>query len=359
MLKFPVKIIHRAILKELFISLLIVLPALNFILMMEKVLKLSRFLSSVGASPREMARIVVFTQPELFLVTLPLGFMFSVLYTYGRLNADNELLVMRVSGMSFPEVARPVFLLGAACILAGFAVSFSLAPEGKKAVRAEVSGILRERAPRAIEPGVFNTLIQDTLIYAQGGADNVLRGLFIYDERKRERPVVIYASEGSIRQGGESGIGLTLKDGLIHIVKDDRLTEIFFGTYHLVLPMALEEPGRKLAELTPGKLLDEARALKGNERTRRLIEFHKRLTYPLFTLAVMFLAPVLSLYSGKRARLGGLAIGTMVFTAYYIMTSYTERLAGSGGLHHAPGGWLPLAIMLAVSVYAFEKASRR
>ncbi len=44
------KIIHRSIFKELVLTFLLSLASLNFIIMMEKLIKLSRLLSGVGTS---------------------------------------------------------------------------------------------------------------------------------------------------------------------------------------------------------------------------------------------------------------------------------------------------------------------
>lgn len=342
------------------LSFLVSLPVLNFILMMEKVLKLSRLLSSVGAGPGDLFLVIMYTQPELLLVTIPLGFLFAVLYTYGRMNADNELLVLRGSGMSFRQIAMPVFLLGGICVIMGFLVSFQLAPAGKRNSRIEVSRIFRERASKAIEPGVFNNFLKDIVMYAENSSDDDLQGFFIFDERNKERPVAIYARAGRIEpaQDGNS-FALSLQDGLINIIKENRLTEVFFRSYYLVLPLSIESPDRKLGELTPGELLRDARSKPEGKRARSYLEFDKRLTFPLFSFAMMFLAPVLSLYSGKRARLGGIAMGTMVFALYYILLTYTEKLAEGGAVPHVLGGWFPLSLLFVISIWAFRKVNRR
>lgn len=358
---FIVKIIHKSALRELAVSMLIILPAVNLVMMMEKLMRLSRVLSSVGASPRELFSIILYSQPDLLMMTLPVSFLFSVLYTWGRLNADNELLVMKSSGMSFREAALPVFVMGAVCIALGLFVSFYLQPVGKRALRGALSDTIRLRAPNAIEPGVFTTLIKDTVIYASRGSGKDLKEVFISDERKPERLIVIYAKEGRVEPADEGvSVFLNLKDGLVHMINGERMTEIFFGTYKLLLPLSVDLPGKRLGELTPAALLREARDMEdGTQRIRRFVEFHKRLSFPLFNLATVFLAPVLSLYAGKRARLGGLAMGTMFFSLYYVMLTYAERLSEAGKLHHAVGGWAPFLLVLAASFQAFRKANRR
>ena len=351
------KTIHKSTLNELALAMLISLPLLNFILMMEKVLRLSRLLSSVGASPGELLLIILYIQPELMLLTLPMAFLLSVLYVYGRMNADNELVILKSSGMPFRQAAVPVFIIGVMAAALGFFVSFYLGPAGRKEVRLSISDTLRERAPYAIEPGVFNTFIKDTVIYAGGSKDGNLSNVFIYDDRNHKRPVVIYARNASMKlaDGGSSSIFFNLKSGLASLEKGPRLTEIFFREYRLVLPLDLEGPSAMRQELTPRGLLAEAATEQGLPRTISMLEFYRRLTFPLFSLAIMFLAPALSLYAGKKARLGGLALGTAVFSIYYALLIYFEKLAQSGKIPPAAGGWAPFAILICVSVLAFRK----
>ncbi len=105
------KIIHRSILKELVLTFILSLASLNFILMMEKLLRLSRFLSGVGTSILDMAKLILFLQPQLFLLTIPMAILLSTLLIYGRLNVDNELVILRMSGMNFRGISVPVALL--------------------------------------------------------------------------------------------------------------------------------------------------------------------------------------------------------------------------------------------------------
>src|SRR3990172_3034683 len=116
-MRFSPKIIHRAIFRELLATFLLGLVAFNFMFMMEKLLKLTRLLSTVGASVFDVAKIILLLQPSLFIPTTPLALLIAVLVTYGRLSVDNELTAMRASGMSFSRITAPVSFLAAACFL--------------------------------------------------------------------------------------------------------------------------------------------------------------------------------------------------------------------------------------------------
>ena len=105
------KVIHKSIFFELILTFLLCLISLNFVLMMEKLLRLSRSIAGVGASTIDLTKIILFLQPQLLLLTIPMALLLSTLLIYGRLNIDNEIVIFRSSGMKFISISFPVFLL--------------------------------------------------------------------------------------------------------------------------------------------------------------------------------------------------------------------------------------------------------
>jgi len=352
------KTINRAILKELSYSFILSLLTLNFLLMMEKILRLSRILSGLGASLMDMARLITYIQPSLMILTVPMSLLLSILLTYGRLNADNELVILRTSGLSFPALSRPVFYLGLFTFLLSILISFYLAPLGSARLRDSLSRIIIERAPQSIEAGVFNTSFKDFVILVrEKPSQEEMKGIFIYDSRNKKEPKVLVARDGIIKGGRDMNISMFIKNGYIHIARPESQssTEIFFDTYHLSLNIANEGPSRKTAELTPFQLLKEASNRAGSERVNLMIEFHRRLTLPSLSLILIFLGPPLSLLSGRSGRLGGLTIGIGLFTAFYIIMLYGENMARSGAVSHVTGGWLPVIIFGVLALFLFSR----
>ena len=354
------KIIHRAILKELTLAFILSLIFLNFIMMMEKVLKFSRLLSGVGASVTDMLAIILYLQPQLMTITIPMSLLLSILLTYGRINADNELAILKTGGMSFADICRPVFALGIFCFVAGLAISFSLGPSSAVKMRDYLSNVLIKRAPMAVEAGVFNTSFKDIVMLVRDKpAPEEMKGIFIYDDRNKKEPKVLVAKEGRIHTDREFNLSLYIKDGYIHIARPDGATEISFKGYNLALNVARQGLSRRNVEMTPAELLKEAKKEKKGERVALLLEFHRRLSLPSLCLLLMFLGPPLSLLSGKSGRLGGLTIGLGVFTVFYIMLMYGENMVRAGDIPHFAGAWAPVAITGIASLWAFRKAGLR
>ncbi|MGE5239154.1 MAG: LptF/LptG family permease [Chloroflexota bacterium] len=351
-------LIHRSILKELTFTLLLSLLFLNFSLMMEKLLRLSRILAGVGASVADLAEMIILLQPQLSILTIPMSLLLSVLLTYGRMNADNEIAILKVSGMSFRAVSQPVLYLGIACLLISLSMSFYVGPKSSIVLRGAITKILTTRAPLAIEEGIFNTSFKDImLLVREKPAPSKLSGIFIVDERSKTEQKVIVAREGNILPGNES-LGLSLHDGHVYITKGSTVTEIRFGSYRFDLSPAAQPADKKMVEYTPFELLDRARETTG-KTTPYYLEFSRRLSMPAVCLIVILLGPPLSLLSGKSGRLGGLTLGLLVFVAYYSILIYGENLARSGTIPHPLGSWLAFVMLSLFSLGVAHAAQRR
>lgn len=350
--------IHKEILRELAFTFLLSTVALNFILIVEKILRLSRLLSVVGVSLSDMIRIILYLQTPILILTLPMSLLVSTLLTYGRLNADNELVILRSSGMSFKTIAMPVFIMGITCFFTGLIVSFYLGPMSMVKLREAISGVITQRAPAAIEEGVFNTLFKDVVLFVKEKPDTgSMRDIFIYDERNKKEPRVLMAKEGSISVTDGFGLFFYLKDGHMHIAKGNDSTEIFFAGYHLSLNLAAEQPVRKNSELTPLELFRETKKTLPEQSVPLFLELHRRLSLPSVCLILMLLGSPLALLAGKSGRLGGLTIGLFIFVVFYMLLIYGENLARTGKIPHYIGAWSPTIILGIFAVWIFKQES--
>jgi len=325
--------------------------------MMEKLLKLSRLLSG-GAAITDIAEIIIYIQPQVLIFTIPMSVLLSVLLTYGRMNADNEITILRGSGMSFRGISRPVFYLGFAGFIICILISFYLAPKGNIFLREKITEVLTVKAPMAIEEGIFNTSFKDIVVMVRAKKDpGTFSGILIIDERKKGEQKVIFAKDGKVMPDNDS-ISFSLSSGHIYITKGDIFTEISFGRYNFKLSPYFEQKDRKNSEFTPAELLKASKEYP-DKKINLLLEFHRRLSMPALCLIIVLLGPPLSLLSGKSGRLGGLTIGLSVFSIYYTLLLYGENLARAGKLSHIFGAWFSFAVLCAFSLFIFERINKK
>ncbi|MBS4062604.1 MAG: LptF/LptG family permease, partial [Bacteroidetes bacterium] len=327
-------------------------------LMMEKLIRITRILSGVGSSIFDIASIILYLQPETLILTIPMALLLSILLTYGRMASDNELTILQNAGMAFMKISKPVVYMGIACFFLSLSMSFYLGPKGSTLLREKVSEILTKRAAMTLEEGIFNTAFKDIVILIrEKPSENSLRGLLIFDERKKDEQRLILAKEGEMAMHGES-ISFALLKGQIYISKKNSLTEIAFEKYQFILTPTEAGIGRKKRELTPLELL-EASESQPDQKIKFMTEFYRRLSLPALCLVIIFLAPPLSMLAGKSGKLGGLTIGLAVFAVYYSIMLYGENLAKIERLPHFVGSWMAFFVLGIFSIILFHRINRK
>ncbi len=355
------KVFYLSALKELSAAFLLSLGFLNAILMMEHLLKLSRTLSGIGASLPDMAAIILYIQPQLFLITIPMSLLLAVLLVYGRMNMDNEIVVLRMSGMDFRTISLPVFILGVTCFLLSIAVSFSIGPKSSLYLKEKITHTIATRASHAIEEGTFNTSFKDVVLLVKGKKpDNILEGIFIYDYRVKAEPKILMAKEGRLFIANGLEAGMLMKNGYINLSKGTTITELFFDTYQTTLNLNTESGRPHKSELTPLGLLGAAQgAERKKDRISLYLELHRRISLPFVCLLLILFGPPLAMIAGKSGKLGGLALGLLVFTSYYMLLIYCENLVKAGKLSHYIGAWIPTVVLGIVAMILFRKEYSR
>lgn len=351
-------LIHRSILKEMLIAFGICIVFLNCTLMMEKLLRLSRLFATVGATLEDVLKMLIYIQPQMLILTLPMALLLSTLLVFGRMNADNEITILKCSGISFFTISRPVAYLGIVCFLLSLLMGFYLGPKGGVALREKVTEIISTRAPLTIEEGIFNTAFKGIVILIKEKPDNLsMRGIFIIDDRNKEEQKILVAKEGNISPVGES-LGFSLKEGNIHIFGKEVTTQISFKTYFFSLTPQIESQRRTINEMTPRQLLMEAEN-NPEKRLNYILEYHRRFSMPAMCIIIVLLGPTLGLMAGKSGRLGGLTIGFAIFGIYYTLLIYGENLAFSKKIPHLLGAWGAFIVLVMTSLFIAFRVNKK
>jgi lipopolysaccharide export system permease protein len=355
------KVFYTSVLKELFVAFLLSLGFMNAILMMEDLLKLSRTLSGIGTSLPDMAVIILYIQPQLLFITIPISLLLSVLLVYGRMNMDNEIVILRISGMDFKKISIPVFVLGIICFFSSIAVSFSIGPKSSILLKEKITHIIATRASQAIEAGTFYTSFKDVVLLVKGKKpDNVLDSIFIYDNRVKDEPRVLMAREAQLFTTDDLQTGMYMKDGYMNLSRGKTITELFFDSYNMTLDLHAESQTPKKSDLTPMQLITHAReAKRDKDRTALYLELHRRISLPVVCLLLVLFAPPLAMIAGKSGKLGGLAFGLLVFAGYYMVLIYFENLVKAEKLSHYTGAWIPTLLLGVCAVILFRKENAR
>ena len=104
------KIVLRYILKENFISFLIILTFSCLLFISIDLIELIRRSSSKNIEFGILIEMALLHIPSLFPIILPTVFLLSSMNTYMKLNKNNELSVLRASGFSIWSIIFPAII---------------------------------------------------------------------------------------------------------------------------------------------------------------------------------------------------------------------------------------------------------
>src|SRR3990167_2438377 len=106
------KIIRSYILKDFFSVFIFSFLILSSVLLMGKLIDVSDLIVRKGVQIQDAFKLLSFAFPPLLRYTLPLAFFMGVLLSMGRLIADNEIIAMRVAGVSTFKILHIFILVG-------------------------------------------------------------------------------------------------------------------------------------------------------------------------------------------------------------------------------------------------------
>ena len=197
-----------------------------FVLVLDVVLQMLDQVLSKGLSAGMAMQLFVYNLAWIVALAVPMAVLVSVLMTYGRLAADNEILALKASGISFTRLLIPTLL--AASLLAVLMVMFNdrILPDWNHKARNLAVTLRRAKAALVLKQkeGIF---IRDLgpyslLVRNVDEEANELHDLTLYDTGHPGPPTTLRAARGKVEIFNEGGyIRLQLEDGETHEIDAD------------------------------------------------------------------------------------------------------------------------------------------
>jgi lipopolysaccharide export system permease protein len=299
------------------------------------------------------------------MLTIPMSFLLAVLLAFGRLSADNEIVVIKASGISLFQMIPPVIVCAVIAVLMALAASTIGVPYGNSSFKdlsfqvatRNISATIREKTFWADIPGfVMYTNYFDEQSQA-------LKGVLIHDNRNPERPMTIFARDGviSTSAGGKSLL-LSLHDGSIHSSGAAGLYRlVHFDDYSMTVgeqgrigEISRNEPDMWLSELQ--RLIDDP-STSANKRMKSLVEYHSRFTFPFASLVFAIIAVPLGIQNRRGGKSGGFTVSIVIILAYYVLMSVVKTFAERGAFPPVIALWIPNLVFLFLGLFLLRMAS--
>lgn len=317
------------IMRQLAIALLAVTIGLAALVWLTQSLRFIELVLDRGLSIWVFLELTGLLLPSFFGVILPITTFVVTLFTYVRLAADRELVVMRAAGLSNGQLAVPALAISGIAMALCFVLNLWLTPMSHQAFREWQFEIRNQMAGLLLQEGVFSSVGEELTVYARDrDGDGTLRGILVHDSRERGAPVTIIAESGRITATPQ-GPRVTLLNGQRQQVErvmqpdgsvSNRLSVLTFQENSLDLSRASRAEAnrfRNAQERTLDELFNPEPEVSLRDRRRFLAEAHSRLSSPLTAVGFALLALAVALTAGFRRHGGGfpLFVGSLLMVA--------------------------------------------
>jgi lipopolysaccharide export system permease protein len=361
-------ILQRYILREVFKAFLLIATVLfTIITLTGPFLKFYKEYQVVGAG--FLADVIPYFIPQAAGYIIPLSILIAGVFIFGRFSEDNEITVIRYSGISLIRVLWPLAVLGLAISFFLLSLNVYVIPRALAA-----TGVLSVNTIKnsIMSPSLINRTIKlpgGYQIYYNDIKDNILSGVSVIQVNKNGVAYQhIKAQEGKIDFFEDtSQLSLTLKK-VTEVTWDEKTNE----PQVLPAPESLNSildlssiliPKRKNLPAMTQKELNKMIRNKETDRFRLseiIMEKSRRYSFSFAPLLFLLIGVPVGMFVNKGSKVAGLGISALiVFLGYYPITILFTYLGNHNVLNPYWASWIPsmiLAVIVVVlSYFALKK----
>lgn len=241
------KIISRYIVKEHTGPFLFSLAVIMFVFVTKFIVQYIGKLFGKGLSLETILEFVYLNLAWMLALAVPMSVLVAALMAFGRLSADNEITVLKTSGINLYRIVRPALIWAAALTIAMIWYNDQVLPEYNHRARLLFRSISQKKPTLELEEGIylklnnFNLLVQEIQKpiqkeladksnildpnYANNSADK-LKKITIFDFSQAQLQRTVIADHGYLVFDRERAqLVFTLFEGEIHEVNTQDYSE--------------------------------------------------------------------------------------------------------------------------------------
>jgi LPS export ABC transporter permease LptF/LPS export ABC transporter permease LptG len=367
------RILDRYLVREIVGPLALGFLVYTFILLIRFLFESAEMIIRRGLSLGAVGELLLYTLPNIVVLTIPMSLLFGILIAVGRLASDSELVALRSSGISLMALYRPILLVSGFFTLVNMVLMLWVLPWGNTALVQLRLRIITETVAHQVEPRVFYPEFEGTLLYVfeMPEGNDRWHGVFLAQSLPTQKNQVTVAKWGRLRldELGELVV-LELEEAYTHEVDLDR-PESYQISYTKRLERVLEDEFattqrakmstvKEVRNQTLGELAETLRRPDESDELRNLarVEVHKKFAIPFACLVFGLCALPLGFNNRRGGKASGFALSIGVILVYYILIDNGENAARYGKMPPWLAMWLPNVVLAVTGLVLLARRNR-
>ena len=353
------KILRNYILAECILPFFLALAVLTCVFLLGNLVQLANLVINKGVSMILIGKVFLLYIPVLLGYTLPIACLVSVILSFSRLSADNEILAIRANGVHLKRLLFPLFVVGLLISLLSIILNAKIIPYAHHEQRKMLKNLGVRNPTALLEAGLFIHSFKDQILFIHKIDGNRMFNITIYQPQPDGKPTrTIIAKRGEFTPvPGKDQIKLKLIEGTSdepNLKDPNNFYKLNFQNYYMTLDLS---QGTKDLEKKP-KSMTFKELTEEKERLEKLLvstfqldtEYQRKIAWSFSALFFIMLGLPMAVITHRRERSTNLVLAVLCAAIYYLLSLGCEALAVQGLVSPESIMWVPniLAGMLAV-----------
>lgn len=212
-------ILYRYILKNHLGPFLFSLLTLIFVFLFNFLTKFADRLVGKGLGFWIITKLIAYNLAWMVVLVVPMSILVATLMAYGNMSSNNEIAIMKASGVSVYKMIFPSFIIS---IIVGYLLIMfnnDVYPDANHQARLLIQDISQKKPTLSLVPGQFSQEVPNysILVRKTDENSNMLQGVTIYDYKNPMQMNVVTAKTGKVYfSQDQSKLIMDLTDGEIH-----------------------------------------------------------------------------------------------------------------------------------------------
>ncbi|HEX6978167.1 MAG TPA: LPS export ABC transporter permease LptF [Alphaproteobacteria bacterium] len=332
------RIIDRYMLRQVGGVTVLVTLTLAVAVWLTQSLRFVELIVNRGLSLDSYLYLTLLLLPRFFYLILPIAVFTAVLFTYNKLIADGELVVLRSAGLAPLQLARPALVLAVIVVAIEYSLSLYFLPLSYREFKDMEFDARSDYSALLLREGSFNDIGEGITVYVRSReADGELRGILLHDTRERDGVITLMAERGRLAITDEGPRVILVNGNRQQVDRENgKLSILYFERYSVDLGGMTRKQTQRWRDPSERYLHElflppEEQPADRMAVNRLHAEGHSRLTTPLLAFAFTLLS-LAALLSGEFNRRGqsrrvlvAIAIAAVLQAATIALTNLIVR----------------------------------
>ena len=361
-----VNLIDRYIITEIFFPFSALLLIFTMLMILGNIKTLIELIVMRGVELIYVFQLLILLIPQFIGFIIPIALFIGIITAMFRISSDNEITVLKSSGISLYRISMPVMIFSSSCLIVCLYMMLVITPSSYNYFKNFSLELINNRAVIGLQEKSFNEITEGFVLYPNEiTSKGTIKGVLISDSRDPKNKKVIFANRGKIIPEKDSyNLSLRLSDGSIHI--NGNLSDVYrlikFSTMVLKLNFLrkLETKNfNSLRMMSVDELLELREEYREDQKkyNRISLSIHQKFAIPFSCLVFGLLAVPFGIIFQRSGKEPGYAVCIILMLIYFIFFMAGKRLGEEGIINPVTATWAPNFIFFAIGLYLLYKVA--